>query len=113
MLKHLFFLPIALLLTMACTQQEDIRGTFENERSEKITIDCNYRIHSTHLSGKPFLPKNGDQIRLHAAKIQPTEYTLAFMCDNMVTSFAVWNRNTDELTIGEDVYTRKSDIKCK
>lgn len=102
-----------LLICMACSKQEDIRGTFINDSSEEITIDCDYHIRSTNLSGKPFMPNNGNEIELSANSLNQEIITVSFMWDSILSPFAKWDPHSDELSIGSNVYTRKSFANCK
>lgn len=113
MIKLLIFLPIILFIGIGCSRQEDIRGTFVNDDSEVITIDCNYHVRSSHLSGEPFMPANEDEIKLMSTSLQQDEITLAFMWDSILSPFAKWDPYKDEISIGKDIYTRNSFATCK
>lgn len=115
MTKQLILFTIILCIVSACSKQDDIRGTFINDNAEEITIDCSYHIRSTHLSGKAFMPNNGNEIKLMNTSIKQDEITVAFISDdlNLLSPFANWDPNSDELTIGTDVYNRKSFANCK
>lgn len=113
MTKQLIFFTIILCIVSACSKQNDIRGTFINDNSEEITIDCSYHIRTTHLSGKAFMPDNGNEIKLMNTSIKQDEITVAFKSDNLLSPFAKWDSNSDELIIGTDVYNRKSFANCK
>lgn len=78
MIKHYIILPIVLFFGVACSRQEDIRGTFVNDASEEISIDCDYHIRSTHLSGEPFMPVNNDKIELGTSSLKAEEIVLSF-----------------------------------
>ena len=112
MIKLLMLFSIVGCL-VSCKVQDDLRGTFSNDNGQEITIDCNYLIHSKHLSGRDFMPKNGDKIKLSRTSIQKQEITLSFLWENMQSAFAKWDPNKDELSIGNVIYSRKSFIECK
>jgi len=97
----------------SCKPQEDIRGTFVNDEGQEITIDCNYLIHSKHLSGRDFMPKNGDKIQLSRSAMGNQEITISFIWNDMISPFAKWDTFSDELSIEEDIYERKSFEPCK
>lgn len=110
--KTILLLPLILFVLFSCSRQEDIRGTFVNENSEEITIDCNYQFTSTNLSGKPLMPENGAKITLISNSLQAEQITMSFMWDSINSPFATWDRNTDKITIRNHVYTRKSYADC-
>lgn len=98
---------------LSCKPQDDIRGTFVNDEGQEITIDCNYLIHSKHLSGRDFMPKNGDEIQLSQTAMGNQEITLSFNWNDMISPFAKWNTFSDEVSIGDEIYERKSFESCK
>lgn len=112
MIKLLMLFSIVGCL-VSCKVQDDLRGTFSNDNGQEITIDCNYLIHSKHLSGRDFMPKNGDKIELSRTSIENQEITLSFLWEDIQSAFAKWDPYKDELTIGNDIYSRKSFIECK
>lgn len=100
-------------LGVACSVQNDIRGTFVNRNSEELTIDCAYHVKSTHIAGKPFMPNNGDEIMLITSRVKQDEITVAFKWDSIISPFATWYPDRDEISIGKEVYTRMSVDTCK
>lgn len=113
MIKQLIILSVILFVGVACTKQEDIRGTFVTADAKEIVIDCNYHILSTHLSGKDFMPENGSEISLSRTTVNLDEILLSFMWDSLSSAFAKWDPYSDKIIVGSDEYDRKSFATCK
>ena len=112
-MKNLILTILILIVGIACIRQEDIRGTFVNDNSEEITIDCDYHVRSTRLTGKPFMPNNGDSIELSTYSLQAEEIVVSYMWDSILSPFAKWDPYKDEISLGKDIYTRENFAACK
>ena len=104
------FLCIILFFVIGCSREPDMRGTYINDASEEITIDCNFRYSSTHLSGREFMPENGEVVKGMNTGIQEETITIYFEKDGMNSPFAKWDQGADEISIGSDVYARKDFV---
>jgi hypothetical protein len=113
MLKKFIVLFCILTIGTACKRQEDIRGTFVNNDLEEITINCDFIIESSKLSGQPFMPNNGDEIKLSSSSLQQEDITISYMWDSILSPFGVWSPSKDELSIGSTIYARKNFVPCE
>lgn len=113
MKRHVIFLSLITAFCVSCSKQTDIRGTFVNDNSEELVIDCDYKIISTVVGTQPMMPENGDKIEFSTQDLGQEKITLSFHWNDILSPFAEWNSSDDEIRVGEAIYKRKDFKLCE